>query len=176
MIYPIYIYGEDVLRKKADDVALNDASLSQLIDDMFKTMHYAQGVGLAAPQIGISKKIIVVEEEIQVGVLFKGVFINPEIISYGGYFIKFTEGCLSFPELKIEVERPAFIDVKWFDENKEFHRELFAGIKAIILQHEIDHLNGTMFIDRIHPEEKLKLFMKLEDIKNKKIKTFYSIK
>ena len=175
MIYPIYLYGEEILRKKAEDADLNDPNLPQLISDMFETMHAANGAGLAAPQIGISKKLIVIEEEIKDGEIFKGVFINPNIISYAGYLTELTEGCLSFPEIKAQIRRPAFIDVEWHDENKKYYRELISGIPSIILQHEIDHLNGVLFIDKMNSTEKLKLFMDLENIRNKKVKINYLI-
>lgn len=181
MIYPIYTYGEEILRKKAEDVDLNDPNicdptLPTLISDMFETMHNANGVGLAAPQIGVSKRIVVVEEEVSEGVVFKGVFINPKIINYGGYMTSITEGCLSFPDLKIQVQRSSFVDVEWYDGNKEYHRELLYNIPAIIIQHEVDHLNGVVFIDKLNADDRLKTFIKLEDIKNKKVKANYEIK
>jgi peptide deformylase len=176
MFYPIYTYGEEVLRKKAEDVDLNDPELPVLIEDMFTTMRMAHGAGLAAPQIGLNKRIIVVEEEISDGVIFKAVFLNANIIGYSGYITSMTEGCLSFPGIRVEVQRHTFIDVEWYDEDKKYHRELISGIKAIILQHEIDHLNGVLFIDKINSDDRLKIFMQLEHIKNKKVKTTYPIK
>ena len=176
MIYPIYTYGEDVLRKKAEDVNLDDPKLSALIEDMFTTMRIAKGAGLAAPQIGISKKIVVVDEEISDGVLFKAVFLNPKIISYGDYYLSMIEGCLSFPDMQGYVIRPNSIDVEWYDENKNYHRELISNIKSRIIQHEVDHLNGTLYIDRMDPEDKMKLFFHIQNIKNKKVKTLYEIK
>jgi peptide deformylase len=176
MFHPIYIYGEEVLRKKAEDVDLDDPLLPTIIEDMFMTMRMARGAGLAAPQIGLSKRIVVVEDEIAEGVLFKGVFLNPKIISYGGYLTKMTEGCLSFPDLKIDVNRHTFIDIEWYDENKKYNREMLSGLQAIILQHEIDHLNGVLFIDKLNADDRLKIFMRLEDIKNKKVAPIYPIK
>jgi peptide deformylase len=176
MIHPIYTYGEDILRKTAKDVDLNNSTLSVLIDDMFETMHNANGAGLAAPQIGMDVRIVVIEEEIREGEIFKIVLINPNILNYSGYLSGMTEGCLSFPGISGYVVRPLTIEVEWYDENKKYQKQFFSGIKARIIQHEVDHLNGTVFIDRIHPEDKMKLFIQLENIKNKKIKTIYPIK
>lgn len=175
MIKPIYLYGEEVLRNKSEDVDLNDPDLPNLINDLFDTMHNAKGAGLAAPQIGINKKILVIEEELNDG-LFKGVFINPKILNYSGYLIEFLEGCLSFPGMEGRTHRPMKIDIEWYDENKKYHREEFVGTQAIILQHEVDHLNGTLYIDKIYPEEKLKLYKVLENIRKKNVKVEYEIK
>jgi peptide deformylase len=178
MIYPIYTYGEDILRKKAEDLVFSkfkDGELDALIVDMFETMHNANGAGLAAPQIGVSTNLIVIEEEISDGELFKGVFINPKIFASVG-LTTMAEGCLSFPGIYEKITRPEIIDVEWYDENKIHHREILRDIKSRILQHEIDHLNGVLFIDKLHPDNRLKIFMQLEDIKNKKVKTDYPIK
>ena len=175
MIHSIYVYGSDFLRKKVENVDLNDATLSSTISDMFETMHNANGAGLAANQIGINKRIIVAEEEISDGETFKGVFINPNILSYEGYLYSMKEGCLSFPGLKAEVSRPFAIEVEWYDEKAKYHKELFTGLPARILQHEIDHLKGILFIDKISLLDRLEKFMQLEDIKNKKVKTSYPI-
>jgi peptide deformylase len=176
MFYPIYTYGEEVLRNKAEDTNLNDPYLPVIISNMFETMYNANGAGLAAPQVGISKKIIVVEEEISEGTVFKGVFINPSIRYYSDQLQSFSEGCLSLPGITATVKRFTSVDVEWYDENKEYHREIFTGIKSIILQHEIDHLNGILFIDKLSLDERLKIFMQLENIKNKRIQTKYLIK
>ena len=173
MIYPIHTYGSDFLRKKVADVDFNTVDLKPIIDDMFETMHNAKGAGLAANQIGIDMKIVIVENEIRPGELFKGVFINPNLLHYSGYSSIITEGCLSFPGLPIGIERPFFAEFEWQDEKGELHKKMFEGIESRILQHEIEHLYGILFIDRLRPEDKLKLFMRLEDIKNKKIKTSY---
>lgn len=175
MIFPIYTYGEKILRDKAQDVDFNDSTLSQLISDMFETMDNARGAGLAAPQIGVSKKIFVVEEEVRPGELFKGVFINPKISFSSNHISRITEGCLSFPEISAQIVRPYSIHFEWYDENRKFHSENFADIEARIIQHEFDHLNGVFFVDRMDAVDRLKIFMKLEDIRNKKIKTFYPI-
>jgi peptide deformylase len=177
MIYPIYTYGEDILRKKVEDVDLKNPTLPQLISDMFETMHNANGAGLAGPQIGLNRRIVVIEEEIETGVIFKIVLINPKIINYIGHlFYSMNEGCLSFPELTVQVNRPRMVEIEWYDEHNVCHKEIFDGIQSRILQHEIEHLDGILFIDRMYPEDRLKIFMQLEDIKNKKIQTTYPIK
>lgn len=186
MIYPIYTYGNDILRKRADDWPIPDIlkkdpratlHLKNIIDAMWETLHNAEGAGLALPQLGLPGRIIVIEEEINPGEIFKGVFFNAHIHNYIEPFSHpINEGCLSFPGLILPISRPEKIDVEWYDENWIYHREIFDGIKSRILQHEIEHLEGILFIDRILPEEKLKLFMKLEDIKNKKVKAKYLIK
>jgi len=175
MIYPIFTYGENILREKAKDVDLHDEGLSSLIADMFETMDNARGAGLAAPQIGVSKRIFIVEEEIRPGELFKGVFINPKISFSSSHTNSLTEGCLSFPGISASVVRPYSIHLEWYDENKKFHSENFGDIEARIIQHEYDHLEGMFFIDRIDAIDRLKLFMSLENIRNKKVKPFYAI-
>jgi len=175
MILPIYTYGEEILRKKSDDVDLNDISLSSLITNMYETMYNAKGAGLAAPQVGHNKRIIVIEEEISDGKIFKMILLNPVILNYSGYYTTMAEGCLSFPTINVDVFRPLNIEVEWYNENKNHHKEFFTGVQSRILQHEIDHLNGILFIDRIDPEKNFKIFKTLEDIKHKKIKTYYPI-
>jgi len=175
MIYPIYTYGEDILRKIAKDVDLKNSTLSALVSDMYETMHNANGAGLAAPQIGMDVRVVVIEEEIRDGEIFSIVLINPKILNYSGFLSGMTEGCLSFPGISAYVTRPITVEIEWYDEKKEYHRQFFSDIKARIIQHEIDHLNGTVFIDRIHPEDRMKLFYQLENIKNKKVKTIYPI-
>jgi peptide deformylase len=173
MTYPIYLYGEKILRDKAVDVDPTDPTLMQLISDMFETMHNANGAGLSAPQIGISKKIIVIEEELSDGELFKGVFINPKIIAYSGRNVYSAEGCLSFPGIPENIIRPLTIEVEWLDEKLELQHDFFHDIPSRILQHEIDHLNGILFIDKMNYVDRLGIFMKLEAIKEKKVKTSY---
>ena len=174
MVYPIYTYNESVLRDRAKLIDLND-DVSELITDMYETMKNANGIGLAAPQIGKSLRLIVIEEVIH-NELFKLVMINPQILNTSNSTSLEKEGCLSFPGLIAHVSRFNMIEVEWYDENKKYHKEVFTGFKAQIIQHEIDHLNGVLFIDKMHPYEKMKLFTNLEHIKKKIIKTNYPIK
>ena len=175
MIYPIYTYGQDILRTKAEDIDIKDPNLTSIILDMYQTMHNAKGVGLTAPQIGINKKLIVIDEEIADGQFFRIVLLNPKILSYAMHTNTMSEGCLSLPGISVQINRPAGMDVEWYDEDGKYHRKIFTGVPARILQHEIDHLDGTLFTDRIHPVDKMKIFMQLEDIKNKKVETSYLI-
>jgi peptide deformylase len=175
MIYPIFLYGENILRDKAVDVDPTDLGLSTLISDMFETMHNANGVGLCAPQIGLNVKVIVIEEEFSDGELFKGVFINPKIIAYSGRNVVFAEGCLSLPGISENIIRPLTIELEWLDEKLEVQHDFFHGIPSRILQHEIDHLNGLLFIDKMNYLDRLSKFMKLEAIKDKKVITTYPV-
>lgn len=164
MIRPIYTYGEPILEKEAEDIDLDDQSLDVIIKDMFETMYNAEGLGLAAPQIGISKKIIVIDEKD----ILKGVFINARILRYLGPLSKMEEGCLSFPSLETNIIRPIASEIEWYDENKNYHKEIIVGIKSRILQHEIDHINGLLITDRMDEQEKNEKLGQLKDIKNKK--------
>ena len=172
MIKPILIYDDTILRNVSKDIDPQRSDLEDIISDMWETMYDAKGAGLAASQIGLNINLIVVDEEINPGEIFKGIFINAKILNYAGYLSVMKERCLSFPGLNIDVVRPLSVEVDWYDENLTYHREFFTGITARILQHEIDHTNGILFIDRLNPDEKLKIFKDLEDIKNRnKIKT-----
>jgi peptide deformylase len=172
MIKPIYTYGEEILTKKAEDIDLNDPLLSQLIIDMFDTMRAANGVGLAAPQIGVSKKVIVVEIEEN----FKHVFINPKILAVGGDSFLMEEACLSIPNISEKINRPFMIALQWYDEDKKLNKQVFVDIPSRIIQHELDHLDGKLYIDHLYLKDNMKLFGKLSDIKNKKINVNYLIK
>jgi len=124
----------------------------------------------------LNKRIIVIEEEISDGVIFKIVLLNPKILSISGPIKVITEGCLSFPDIQIQIPRHSIAEIEWYDENKQYNRRFFIGIEARILQHEIDHLDGIVFTDKITLDKRLSIFMKLEDIKNKKVTPFYQIK
>jgi len=176
MILPIFTYGEKILRDKANEVVdFNDPTLPAFIADMFETMLNANGVGLAAPQVGVDKCIIIVEEELTEGEIFKGVFINPKIISVFGRKVLMKEGCLSFPGICENIVRNESIDIEWSDEKGEKHRDFFHGVPSRILQHEIDHVNGALMSDLFDSGDRLMNFMKFEAIKNKKVKPPYPI-
>jgi len=170
MILRICTYGEDILRQKAKDIDLEDPNLLDIIKDMWETMYNAKGAGLSAPQIGLNSRIIVIDEKIEDQVL-KGVFLNPKIINYLGVTTVEQEGCLSFPTLYGRIIRRKNIEAEWYDENKIYYKKILTGMQSRILQHEIDHLDGVLFIDRMNSIDKLKNFMKLEDIKNKRYAT-----
>lgn len=184
MILPIFIYGLPVLRQKALPVQENHPGLNQLILNMFETMYNASGVGLAAPQIGKALRLFVVdgkpmdESEEEGGeemMDFKKVFINPEILNETGEEWAFEEGCLSIPGIREEVYRKETLTIRYQDETWATHTETFSGIKARIIQHEYDHIEGKLFIDYIKPLRKKLLQGKLNDINKGKIKVDYKM-
>ncbi|MFO7851472.1 MAG: peptide deformylase [Bacteroidota bacterium] len=169
MVYPIYVYGHPVLRKVAEDIDKNYEGLDQLIDDMFETMRESDGIGLAAPQIGKSIRLFVVD-----GTLisdgepelanFKQAFINPYITKRTGDTVLMNEGCLSIPQIYEEVNRESTIHIEYFDRDWKFHKEVINGIRARIIEHEYDHLDGILFTDLVSPLKKRLLKSKLTGI------------
>ncbi len=181
MIYPIVLYGSPLLRKVSKEVDLNDPGLKQFIADIFETMYVSDGVGLAAPQVGKSVRIFVIDgsemaKDDPTLLGFKKAFINPKIIEENGDEWTFAEGCLSLPTIREDVERKNHIQIQYHDENLEFHDDIFDGIKARIIQHEYDHLEGVLFVDRIAPLKKKMLKGKLNDIVKGKISAAYRTK
>ena len=182
MIYPIYVYGMPVLRKVARDIDRDYEGLEQLLEDMWETMYQAEGVGLAANQIGIPDRILVIDatrvedEEDESLKEFKKVFINPHIIEEDGEVWEFNEGCLSIPEVREDVKRKPRIRLQYMDENFNSFDEYLEGYKARILQHEMDHLNGILFTDRISPLRKRLLNAKLKAISKGITEVKYKIK
>jgi peptide deformylase len=178
MIYPIVIYGSPILRKISRKIDRNDPELKQLVSDMFETMYVSDGVGLAAPQIGKSVRLFVIDgtamaEDDPSLSGFRKAFINPVILEEKGDLWTFTEGCLSLPTLREDVERPAYIRIQYYDEDFIFHEEEYSGTKARIIQHEYDHLQGILLIDRVAPLKKKMLKGKLNDIMKGKVKVTY---
>ena len=148
MIYPIVKFGNPVLEKKAEMVTVFDDELRKLIDDMFESMYAARGVGLAAPQIGISRRIAVVDVTFKEDPKAKLVLINPEIIHTEGRF-KQSEGCLSIPDFRENVTRPRAVTVRAQDEHGKIFELTGEELLARALQHETDHLNGKLYISHI---------------------------
>lgn len=178
MIYPIVMYGDPVLRKKAKDIE-KGTNILELVSDMYETMHAAHGIGLAAPQIGQSIRLFVVdgttlEDEPKLAD-FKKAFVNPVILEEEGEPWAFEEGCLSIPNIREEVERPEKLRIKYFDENWNAFEEEFDGMKARIIQHEYDHIEGKLFIDYLTPLKKRMLKGKLNDISKGDVDTEYRI-
>jgi peptide deformylase len=156
MTYPIVVYGHPVLRKVAAEITREYPGLDKLIEDLFETMYYSEGLGLAAPQIGKSIRIFVIDgkpvaEDEPSLADFKKAFINPQITERCGELQPMNEGCLSIPNLREEVLRESHIRITYYDENWEFHNEVYDGYKARIIQHEYDHLDGVLFPDRLNP-------------------------
>ena len=175
MVLPIIAYGDAVLKKKAQDITPDYPELQKVIQNMFDTMHNAKGVGLAAPQIGLSIRLFIVdasayaedqEEEEEKKKLndFRKIFINPVIVDENGKEWKFNEGCLSIPTIREDVERKPNIRIKYLDENFKPHDEKYDGVRARVLQHEYDHIEGILFIDKINPLRKRLLKRKLTDL------------
>jgi peptide deformylase len=167
-----------VLRSKTEPVTPDYADLKQLIDNMYETMYNADGVGLAAPQIGRAIRLFVVDaspmaDEYPETENFKKTFINPEIIeTYGEPFV-YREGCLSVPNIREEVVRDSIVKIKYFDENFNEHTDIFEGIVSRIVQHEYDHIEQIMFTDHISQLKKKLLKRKLDNIKGGKNMPFY---
>lgn len=179
MVYPIVMYGDPVLRKRAKEIKKGSDEVKQLAEDMFETMHAASGIGLAAPQIGKDIRMFIVdasalEDEPELAD-FKKVFINAEIIEEDEDHEDMEEGCLSIPNIREKVGRPSAIRIKYFDENWEAHDEEYEGMKARIIQHEYDHLEGVLFIDYLTPLKKRLLKSKLNDISKGDVDTEYRI-
>ena len=177
MILPIYTYGHPILNLSAVNIVSDTLTdIDKYIQDVFETMHNAKGLGLAAPQIGHNLKLFVIDVEISDGVIFKGIFINPKILSASGPIYTMTEGCLSLPGISVQINRPGTIEMEYCDENWKQHKQIFEGIPARIIQHEYDHLNGKLFVDHLSVNEREKILLDLVNIKQKKIKTTYPIK
>ncbi len=184
MIYPIVAYGIPVLKQRAKPIARDEIDLHKLKEDMFETMYHAQGVGLAAPQIGMDIRVFVVDatsmQEDENGkehvYTFKRMFINPEKIEEDGAEWPFEEGCLSIPGIREQINRQANIKLRYLDENWQEHEEEFDGIIARIIQHEYDHLEGILFTDKLSPFKKRLLKGKLNNIVKGKVSVDYKMK
>ena len=178
MIYPIVMYGDPVLRQKAKDIAPGTDVLT-LVEDMFETMYAANGVGLAAPQIGKSMRLFVVDgsaiEDQPDMEGFKKVFINPQMIEELGTQWEYEEGCLSIPNIREKVSRKERLIIKYFDENWNAHEDTFDGLKARIIQHEYDHIEGKLFIDHLSALKRKLMKGKLNDISKGAIRVDYKM-
>lgn len=159
-VLPIRKYGDDVLRRPAEPVTEIDASLHRLIDDMVDTMYAAPGVGLAANQVGVSKRLAVVDLSVGKRPGELHVFINPEIVEAEGQITE-EEGCLSIPDFVEVVTRPERVKLRYLDRNG-VERELWGdGLMARAMCHEIDHLNGTLFVDHLRGFKKDRILKKI---------------
>jgi len=179
MIHPILLYGDPMLTQKSAEIPKNfpKIKLEELINDMFETMHKANGVGLSAIQIGIPYRIFVVEAHLEKeNFHFRNVFINPYIKKEWEPLVKYSEGCLSVPYVTTSVSRPQNIELDYYDQNLNHHIETFKDFKARIIQHEMDHMEGEIFIDKIDQLWKKALENSLQMIKNRKITVAYLTK
>ncbi len=168
-ILPIIEAPEPLLRTISTPVEEIDEDLQRLIDDMFETMYDAPGIGLAAIQVGVPKRLLVIDlqepdsdEEGAPPVKNPRVFINPQILESSAELSVYSEGCLSVPEQFAEVERPATVRASWLDREGRIHEQTLDGLLATCLQHEMDHLNGVLFIDHLSRLKRDMLLKKLE--------------
>jgi peptide deformylase len=182
MVLPVYVYGMSVLRKIAPEIPEDYEGLDQLIEDMFETMRASDGIGLAAPQVGKSLRIFVVdtspiaedkgESELKD---FKKVFINPYILAEWGDPWSFEEGCLSLPNIREEVSRPDHVRIEYYDEHWNLLEEEYDGIRARVIQHEYDHLDGKLFVDKVTPIKRKLLTPRLNAISRGKADCSYKM-
>lgn len=181
MIYPIVAYGDPVLRRQAEEIGIDYPELKTLVEDMFETMDEASGVGLAAPQIGLSIKLIVVDAtpfaaEDPKAAGFRKALLNPDIYAEEGEKWSFNEGCLSFPGIHEDVERHACIHIRYMDLEGKEHDETYDGYVARVLQHECDHLNGKVFVDHLNSLRKTMLRRRLDNISRGNVPHDYRMK
>lgn len=188
MILPIVAYGENILKTKAVNITSGYPELKKLINDMWETMYNANGVGIAAPQIGKSIRLFVIDaspfsedkeisdDEISTLKNFKKVFINPQIIDETGDEWNFMEGCLSIPNIREDIKRKEKITIKYYNESFEEIELDLEGLAARVVQHEYDHIEGVLFIDKLSSLKKKLLKGKLNDISKGKIKTEYKMR
>lgn len=181
MILPIYTYGQPVLRKLAEDISPDYPNLQELIENMFETMAKADGVGLAAPQIGLPIRVVVIDLDVYSDEYpefkdYHKAFINPHIQEIEGEEISMEEGCLSLPGIHESVKRKNRIHVTYLDEKLNEHDEWVEGYLARVMQHEFDHLEGKMFIDHISPLRKQMIKGKLNNLLQGKARCTYKVK
>jgi peptide deformylase len=188
MILPIVAYGNPVLKRVADEITSDYPNLSELIENMWETMYAAHGVGLAAPQIGLSIRLFVIDaslfvdeeemdqEEIDTLKDLKKVFINPIIEKEQGELWSFNEGCLSIPDVREDVSRKEEIVVSYVDENFTPQQLELNGLAARVVQHEYDHIQGVLFTDHLSPLKKRLIKKRLTSISNGSVSVEYRMK
>lgn len=182
MVLPVYLLGQPVLRKVADDIEPDYPNLKQLIENMFETMYASDGVGLAAPQIGLPIQVVVIDgsslaEDFPECKDSKMVLINPELdVIEDEPAVSRAEGCLSLPGVSENVKRFEHVRLNWLDENFEEHEQDFTGFLSRIIQHECDHLEGQVFTDRIAPIRKQLIKSKLNNIQKGNVRCSYRTK
>ncbi|HAP01367.1 MAG TPA: peptide deformylase [Bacteroidetes bacterium] len=193
MNLPIVAYGDPLLRKKAEDISIDYPNLKEVIANMYDTMYNASGVGLAAPQIGLSVRLFIIDSaqilnkkndkaeddddndfEGEEGV--KQVFINAKVHSRAGEKWIYNEGCLSIPNIREDITRPDEVDIEYLDEDFKHYRKKFSGFTGRIIQHEFDHIEGILFTDHLKPLKKRLLKNRLEKISRGDVKVDYKMK
>lgn len=182
MKLPIIAYGDPILKRKSVDIDQNYPDLEELIANMFETMYGAHGVGIAAPQIGLSIRLFVIdatpfaeddEPELKG---FKKVFINAKVIKEEGETWPFSEGCLSIPDIREDISRPQTVRIQYLDENWNAHDVTYSGLAARVVQHEYDHIEGKLFTDKLSMLRKTMLKSKLDAITKGQVKVDYKMK
>ena len=181
MILPIYTYGQPVLRKEAEDITADYPELKQLIENMFETNERVDGVGLAAPQIGLPIRVVIVDltplaEDMPEYADFKRAYINGYIVEEEGDTILMDEGCLSLPGIHEKVPRAERVRIEYVDENFVEHDEWVDGFLARVIQHEFDHLEGKVFTDRISPLRRQMNKGKFNALLTGKVRCDYKVK
>jgi peptide deformylase len=182
MILPIYIYGQPVLRKVAEDITTDYPELESFLKDMWETLAESEGIGLAAPQVGRAIRVVVIDldvisEDMPEYKGFRHVYINPHIVEYDETQTDSSEeGCLSLPAIHEKVVRPKRIRVQWLDEQFNTHDEWVEGYLARVMQHEFDHLEGKVFVDRISPLRKQLIKNKLKALTQGRYRCGYRTK
>lgn len=188
MILPIVAYGDPVLRKKATDIDQDYPNFKELVSNMWDTMYNANGVGLAAPQVGFPIRLFVIdatpfadddelsEEEQQKLAGFKKAFINAQILEETGEEWEFNEGCLSIPDVREDVSRNETLVIRYMDEDFNEHTETYGGLLARVIQHEYDHIEGILFTDKLSSLKKRLLKTRLANISKGKIKVEYKMR
>ena len=182
MVLPIYIYGQPVLRKEAEDIPADYPDLDKFVSDMWDTLAESEGIGLAAPQVGRSIRVVVIDldpisEDMPEYKGFRGVYINPHIEEYDdSQTTTSEEGCLSLPAIHEKVARPSRIRARWLDGQLQPHDEWVEGYLARVMQHEFDHLDGRMFVDRVSPLRKQLIRSKLKALTQGRYRCGYKTK
>ena len=183
MLLPVTLYGDPVLKRKADEIAADYPNLKDMIKNMFQTMYAASGVGIAAPQVGVSIRVFVVDtmqldekRKSSPNTGIKKAFINATILEETGEEWKYEEGCLSIPGIRKDVYRNAQVKIKYFDEEFNEIIETYDGINARVIQHEYDHIEGILFTDKLKPLKRKLLIPKLNKIARGEVDVDYRVK
>ena len=180
MKLPIYIYGHPVLREVGQDITDDYEGLSTLIEDMWETMYFSDGIGLAAPQIGRAIRLFVIDADPMAETFpeckgLKQTFINARIVESSEDTLAENEGCLSIPGINEKVTRPATITIEYLDADFQPHRETYTGFAARVIQHEYDHIEGVLFIDKIATIRKQLIKGKLANMQKGKVSAHYRV-
>lgn len=181
MILPVFAYGQPVLKKKATNIDAQYEDLNILIENMWETMYAAHGVGIAAPQIGLAIRLFVIDsiqimEDDKKAEGIKKVFINAQIVEETGDLWAYEEGCLSIPDIRGDVERHKKVRIQYQDEHFNKYDEIYEGINARVIQHEYDHIEGILFVEKLKPLKKKLIQRRLNDVKAGKANADYKIK